>query len=397
MDKAVVNVAQKRPRTKAGDKIVTVDGNRLTLITEGPARLDALLRMIATAKSSLRLLFYMFASDESGTRVRDAIVEAAKRGVEVWLLTDRFGCSDVKPEFTHPMIEAGVTFCQFHPSWGRRYLLRNHQKIAIADEGSAIVGGSNIHNAYFGTPADNAWRDLWLVVDGPAVERLAVYFDAVMGWALQKHSRIRILRKIIQCHSETEGLLQWQFSGPMRRVSPLAMAMARELNCSRKVDIVAAYFSPPRSFIRRLCKVGHRGRARVITASKSDNTTTIYAARYSYRRLLRHGVEVFEYQPTKLHTKLMIVDDVTHIGSSNFDYRSLFLNMEVMLRIDDPAFARRMRDYVDGEIRDSVQVTRAVYRKRSGLWRRMKWGVSHWLVTAVDYTVTRRLNFPVEA
>lgn len=387
---------RKRPSATPSPDSLTVDGNRLTLITEGPDRLAALLAMIGQARSSLRLLFYMFAADGSGTRVRDALIEAAERGVDVSLLTDRFGCSDVKPEFTQPLVDAGVRFCQFHRSWGRRYLLRNHQKIAIADEHLAIIGGSNISDAYFGTAKDNAWRDLWLAVDGPAAGRLAVYFDAVMGWALQDHSRIRTLRKIICVHSETEGLLQWQFGGPMRRVSPLAMAMTKELNCAQEVEIIAAYFSPPRSFVRRLRRVGRRGRARLITASKSDNTTTIYAARYTYPRLLRDGVQLYEYQRTKLHTKLLVVDGVTHIGSSNFDYRSLFLNMEIMLRIDDEAFAARMRDYFDGEVRDSIQVTRAVYRQKAGLWRRIKWAISHWLVTAVDYTVTRRLNFPVE-
>jgi cardiolipin synthase len=303
----------------------------------------------------------------------------------------------VKPEFTQPLVDAGIRFCQFHPSWGRRYLLRNHQKMAIADNARCIVGGSNISDAYFGKPEDNAWRDLWLVVEGPAAERLATYFDAVMGWALKKGTRIRTLRKIIFVHSESEGALQWQFSGPMRRASPLMRAMCRELGGARDVAMIAAYFSPPHGFIRRLCRVGRRGRARIITASKSDNTTTIYAARYTYPRLIRNGVEVFEYRPTKLHTKLLIVDDVVHIGSSNFDYRSLYLNMEIMLRVDDARFAEHMRGYFDGEVANSRQITRAVYREHAGLWRRIKWAVSHWLVTAVDYTVTRKLNFPVEA
>jgi cardiolipin synthase len=389
--------ARKRRTATDADESITVDGNRLTLITDGPARLAALLKLIDEAESSLRLLFYMFASDDSGTLARDALVRAAGRGVEVWLLTDRFGCSDVKPEFTQPLVDAGVRFCQFHPSWGRRYLLRNHQKMAIADGKLCIVGGSNVSDAYFGKPEDNAWRDLWLVVEGPAADRLGTYFDAVMGWALKKGTRIRTLRKIIFVHSESEGALQWQFSGPMRRASPLMRAMCRELSGARKVDLIAAYFSPPRGFLRRLCRVGRRGRARVVTASKSDNTTTIYAARYTYPRLIRNGVEVFEYQPTKLHTKLLIVDDVTHIGSSNFDYRSLYLNMEIMLRIDDARFAERMRTYFDGEVAHSRQITRAVYRQHAGLWKRIKWAVSHWLVTAVDYTVTRKLNFPVEA
>ena len=396
MKTSAAKPARKRRTESDADESITVDGNRLTLITDGPARLQALLKLIDEAESSLRLLFYMFASDDSGTLARDALVRAAGRGVEVWLLTDRFGCSDVKPEFTQPLVDAGVRFCQFHPSWGRRYLLRNHQKMAIADGKLCIVGGSNDSDAYFGKPEDNAWRDLWLLVEGPAADRLGTYFDAVMGWALKKGTRIRTLRKIIFVHSESEGALQWQFSGPMRRASPLMRAMCRELSGARKVDLIAAYFSPPRGFLRRLCRVGRRGRARVVTASKSDNTTTIYAARYTYPRLIRNGVEVFEYQPTKLHTKLLIVDDVTHIGSSNFDYRSLYLNMEIMLRIDDARFAERMRTYFDGEVADSRQITRAVYRQHAGLWKRIKWAVSHWLVTAVDYTVTRKLNFPVE-
>jgi cardiolipin synthase A/B len=174
------------------------------------------------------------------------------------------------------------------------------------------------------------------------------------------------------------------------------LSMSAALGAAREAEIIAAYFSPPGGFLRRLRHVGRRGRARVITAAKSDNTTTIYAARYTYPRLLRSGVEVFEYQQTKLHTKLLIADDVTHLGSSNFDYRSLFLNMEIMLRVEDAAFAERMRAYFDSEIADSRQITRAAYRERAGMWRRIKWAVAHWLVTAVDYTVTRKLNFPVE-
>ncbi len=92
--------------------------------------------------------------------------------------------------------------------------------------------------------------------------------------------------------------------------------------------------------LRRIYRIGQRGEARVITAAKSDNTTTIAAARHTYWRLLRRGVQVYEYQATKLHTKLFVVDDVVHVGSANFDMRSLFLNLEMMLRINDAGFAR---------------------------------------------------------
>jgi len=146
----------------------------------------------------------------------------------------------------------------------------------------------------------------------------------------------------------------------------------------------------------RISRLAMRGQARVVNASKSDNTATIAAARHTYRRLLKRGVEIYEYQPARLHTKLYIVDDVVHIGSSNFDFRSLYLNLELMLRVENKGFADQMRSYVDGEIADSVQITRELHAQRATLWRRFKWWLSHWLVTTVDYTVTRRINFGIE-
>jgi cardiolipin synthase A/B len=160
--------------------------------------------------------------------------------------------------------------------------------------------------------------------------------------------------------------------------------------------MIMAYFAPPGAMIRRIGRLGSRGRARIITAAKSDNDATIAAARHSYGRLIRRHVEMYEYQRAKLHTKLAIVDDVVHIGSSNFDWRSLYINCEVMLRIKDPAFAAAMRKYFEHELADSKWISPALHKRRANLWRRIKWAVSHFLVTSMDYTVTRRLNFRFE-
>jgi cardiolipin synthase len=105
---------------------------------------------------------------------------------------------------------------------------------------------------------------------------------------------------------------------------------------------------------------------------------------------------MYEYQPAKLHTKLAIVDDTVHIGSSNFDYRSLYINMEVMLRIKDAAFASAMRGYFERELKDCIWITPALHNRRANPWRRFKWAISHFLVNVMDYTVTRRLNFRPE-
>lgn len=157
--------------------------------------------------------------------------------------------------------------------------------------------------------------------------------------------------------------------------------------------MIAAYFAPTGGMLRRIARIGNRGRARVITAARSDNSATIAAARWTYSRLLRRGVEVYEYRPTKLHSKLVVLDDVVHIGSSNFDIRSLYLNLEMTLRVDDPEFAQMMRAYVEHELQDCLQITRELHRMRGTLFNRIKWAVSFYLVTAVDYGVTRRANF----
>ena len=381
---------QHPARTAVGD-------DHLQLITEGPERLRTLVELIDAAQHNIRLLFYIFAADESGTQVRDALLRAIGRGVTVSLLTDGFGCSDVPADFCRPLSESGGRCCQFHPRWGRRYLLRNHQKMVVIDNRTAIVGGSNLSNHYFGTPADQAWRDLWLIVEGPAAERLYRYFDAVLRWAQSDRPRIRDLRKIIRRHSESKGLLQWHFGGPMRRWSPWTASLAQDIRAADRLSIIAAYFSPPRSLLRRIGRAAARGETRIITAAKSDNNATIAAARHTYSRLLRRGVRVFEYQPTKLHTKLVIAGDTVHIGSGNLDFRSVYINLELMLRIDDRNFADAMRAYFERELNDCIEITPALHRKRATWWRRLKWTISHSLVTSMDYTVTRRLNFGVES
>ena len=371
----------------------TIEGTRLQALTIGAERMAAILDLIKGAKQSVRMIFYIFASDEAGQRVRDALVAAARRGVAVRLLLDGYGTSSAGEKFFQAIKDEGGDFCLFEPSYGRRYLIRNHQKIVIADESRAIIGGANIEDAYLNDDNPKCWRDLMLLVEGPVVVPACRYFDSVYLWTTTKGAKLRTLRRIVLRHSQSAGALQWKFSGPLSRKNRMPATLARELTVAREIDLIAAYFSPPWSFLRRLGRVARRGKARVITAGKSDNNATIAAARHTYSRLLRRGVEMYEYQAAKLHTKLAIVDDLVYIGSANFDFRSLYINMEVVLRIDDRDFAAAMRRYFDGEVKGSERITPELHRQRANLWRRIKWAISYWLVTSMDYTVTRRLNF----
>ena len=379
----------------------TVEGNRLTLLDTGPRRLDALLALIDGATETLRVLYYIFADDIAGTRVADALIAAANRGVRVALIVDGFGSDDTEAAFFTPMRDAGIATCRFSPRFGRRYLLRNHQKFALADAGSdsaqIIVGGFNVEDDYFGTPAGQAWRDLGLLVEGPAATRMADYFDALEEWVRSEKGKLRHLNRALADFSEDTGATRWLIGGPTRKLSPWARTVRRDMHKATRIDIIAAYFAPSRTILKRLDKASTRGAAvRIVTAAKSDSNTTIAAARFTYAGLLRKGIRIFEYLPTKLHTKLYVVDEAVHIGSANFDMRSLFINLEVMLRIEDPAFADHVRHYVEGEIAKSRAITEAWYKEHTGAIQRVKQFLAYLTIAVVDPGVSRGLNFGID-
>ncbi|GGE92656.1 phospholipase D-like domain-containing protein [Sphingomonas prati] len=375
----------------------TVDGDRLTLLPDGPERLEALIALIDGAARTLRLLYYIYADDRAGRAVRDALVRAAQRGVQVDMIVDGFGDA-AGAGFFEALVAAGGGVCRYEARFGRRYLLRNHQKLALADEARALIGGFNVEDDYFGTVADGAWRDLGLLVEGDAAARLAGYYDALLGWTRAPAGKFRDLRTILKRHSETHpgGRLRWLFGGPTRRLSPWALVVKWDMARARRLDMIAAYFAPNPAMLRRIERIVKRGgQATVMTAGKSDNNATIAATRHCYQRLLKRGVGVLEYGATKLHSKLFVIDDVVHIGSANFDVRSLYLNLEMMLRIEDPAFAAHMRAYFAGEAAESHVVTMAEH-DQVGWFRRVQWGVAYFIVAVIDGNVTRRLNFGVD-
>jgi cardiolipin synthase len=388
-----MDVAEQRART------ITIDGNRLTPIIEGPDLLVALMKLIDEAKTSLRLLYYIYTADRTGALVRDALIRAIDRGVQVSLLIDGFGSGRTHESYFRELHERGARFCRFNPSYGRRYLLRNHQKLALADgetkASRILIGGFNIENGYFAKIDEVGWRDLGLLVEGPAAARVLPYYDALMGWSLSKRSKLKTLRAVVRQYSEHEGRLQWLFGGPMQLKSPWGLATLRDLAAASDLEMMVAYFAPMGGILDRIGAVARRGRARVIIPAKSDNPPTIDAARSTYGRLLKQRVQIFEYQPTKLHSKLLVMDDIVHVGSSNFDLRSLYLNMEMMLRVDDPEFAQLMRNYFEHELGSSLAITPAVYKAQATWFHRLKWRIAWLLVASLDYTVTRRLALRV--
>ena len=385
----------------AAQPTFTVAGNALTMLDTGPRRLDTLIALIDGAQHTLRIIYYIYVDDEAGTKVRAAMIRAATRGVTVSLIVDGLGSEVAEShDFFEPLRDAGVGVCRFVPRWGRRYLLRNHQKLALADGeepcARAIIGGFNVEDSYFGTPAEHAWRDLGLLIEGPAAQRITGYFDALSRWAKRAKPPLRALRRALHSWSEPEGEVRWLFGGPTRRLSPWARAVKNDLQRAMRVDLISAYFAPSPGMLRRLDAAGLRGRVRIVLASKNDHGAAIWASRFTYAGLLRKRVQIYEYQPTKLHTKLFAIDDTVYIGSANYDIRSLFLNLEMMLRVEDAAFAAHIRAYMDGEVANSERITPELYRARTGIWTRVKQAGAFFVMTVLDYNVTKRLNFGPE-
>ena len=153
-----------------------------------------------------------------------------------------------------------------------------------------------------------------------------------------------------------------------------------------------AYFSPPYTLLKRIARVAKKGQTRLLMAAKSDNGATIGATRSLYSYLLKRGAKIWEFSPCKLHTKLLVLDDAVYVGSANFDMRSLYLNLEIMLRIEDKVLAERMREFVSGHIEASERITPELHKKRATPWNRIRWWAGWVLVSVIDYTVARRTN-----
>ena len=366
-------------------------GHRLTFLPGGEARLDALLRLIGESQTSLCMAFYIFAPDNAGTLVRDALAQAARRGVAVTLIIDDFGSSALPPFFA-PLVEAGGRFRNFLPRLSHRYLIRNHQKLVIADGARAMLGGFNVADEYFAPPQDDGWHDLGVLVEGPVVRRLADWFACLDELTGMERGQFRAILRAVRHWDAGQEPMQVLLGGPTRGLSSWARVISSDLMYGKRLALIMAYFSPPRRLLRRIRRIAQSGEAHLVMAGKSDNGATIGASRLLYRGLLKSRARLWEFQPCKLHTKLIVLDDVVYLGSANFDMRSLYLNLEIVLRIRDAALADRMRQFIAEHYPVSQEITRQVHAAQGGWFNRLRWLISWVLVSVVDYTVTRKLN-----
>lgn len=375
----------------AGERAIEPGDETLDLLPTGPDGYERLLDLIDGAQNDLRLLFYTFLADEAGKEVLDRLLKAANRGVEVRLIVDDFGSIETDDDFFRPLKDVGALFCEFQPNMLQRYLLRNHQKIAIADSRRGIVGSFNIADSHLVDDSEKGWRDIGVFLEGPAITRLADYYDALFEWVCSSRQHISRLKDILEEANETEGPVRWVIGGPSRGYNAYVRQVRQELRTASCIDMIMAYFAPSPRILGGVRRVAREGNLRMITAAKTDVKLSRAAARHTYRKLLRAGAEIYEYQPKPLHSKLIVADGAVYIGSGNFDVRSLYVNLEIMLRVERDDFRKTVGELFENELKDCKRIDMETLKAKAKPWTRAFWRVAYWLMTAVDRFLSRRL------
>jgi len=350
-----------------------------------------MLGAIDAAQESVCLEIYTYAADALGQRFREALVRARQRGARVRVLIDAVGSIGLAAAFWQPLRAAGGEVRQFNPLALDRWGIRNHRKLLVCDDRVAFVGGFNIASEYDGDGVTSGWCDLGLKVGGLLPGQLATTFEQMFVRADFQHKRFIRLRKSTARKMVLTPHEQLLLSGPGRGRSPVKRALRKDLSRATSVQIMAAYFLPPWSMRRDLTRIARRGgTVQLILPGKSDVLISQLAAQSLYRRFLKAGVQIYEYQPQVLHAKLIIADDVVYMGSANLDPRSLDINYELMIRFDRQDMAAQAKAIFAGSLAHCRQVTREGWRKSRTIWRRLKQHWAYWLVVRIDPYLARR-------
>jgi len=366
-------------------------GSGVIWFRSGQEAFSAMLIAIESARQSVRLETYTYASGHLGQRFLNALLQAKQRGASVQVLIDAFGSYGLPSAFWASLEAAGGQVRQFNPLSLHRLGIRNHRKCLVCDDRIAFVGGFNIASYYDGDGVTVGWRDLGLSVEGPMAVELAASFDEMFLRAEFQHKRFMRLRRFDAKRVIAAPSRQLLLSGPGRGPHPIKRALRRDLAQARDVIITAAYFLPSWRLRRALARVVHRGgRVRLLLAAKSDIAVSQLAGQSLYRRFLRAGVELYEYLPQILHAKLIVSDDVVYAGSANLDQRSLNINYELMIRFAEKEIANEARGVSTDLLKNCRRITPQEWRKSRTPLRKLREHLAYLLLVRLDPYIARR-------
>ena len=340
-------------------------GNRVTLLESGTEYFPALIQAINAAREAIFLESYIFANDDVGHRVAQALVAAAKRGVRVHVTVDGYGASNFPADFGHELEAAGVRTLIYRPEISpfrlRRHRLRRlHRKLVLIDGRLGFVGGINIKGD--DTPAtDNPHLDYAVMVEGPVTQLLGIAVRRlweIVSWAnFKRRFRLAELPQPETTIPAGKQAAAFLIRDNIRHRNDILHAYLHAIENARHEIILAnAYFLPGLRFGRALFAAARRGvHITILLQGVTDHRLLHYATQTLYGSAVRQGIRIFEYHKSLLHAKVAVIDrEWATVGSSNIDPFSLLLAKEANLVVNDPEFCENLHRSLNRAINDGA-------------------------------------------
>jgi cardiolipin synthase len=350
-----------------------VPGNRVTALHNGDAIFPSMLQAIRAAERTVLFETFIYWSGAIGDEFAQALSERARAGVKVHVLLDWLGSLKVENQLVQEMKAAGVEVHRFHPlRWYNlgRINNRTHRKLLIVDGRVGFTGGVGIAPQWTGHAQDeDHWRDSHYRVEGPVVAQMQSVMLANWGKACGRVLHGGDYFPTLEPAGELAA--QMFHSSPSGGSESMQLMVLIAITAAVKtIDIGSAYFVPDEMSRGALVAAMARGvRVRIITPGKKIDTQTVrHASRALWGELLEAGAEMYVYQPTMFHCKLVIVDGLlTSVGSTNFDPRSFHLNDEANLNVYDRQFAAQQTEVFEQDLARCRRFTLADWQQRPAL------------------------------
>ena len=368
--------------------------NQVDLLIRGAAYFPRLIEAINSAQREVMLETYIYEDDPAGREVTQALCAAAKRGARVFVMVDGVGARNFPLEFRRRFVEAGVQFMMFRPlrmafRLHMPQLRRLHRKLAVVDGRIGFVGGINIIDdlhAHLEQPLPPR-LDYAVEVRGPLVADVVLAMQRLWTYASRRWL--------------TEPWDSWPDAPPpappagtiraalavrdnlRRRHLILSAHLAAILGAKHEIVLAHAYFWPGRRMLRALCAAATRGvKVRMLLQGQPDHPLLYYATQFLYDKLLRSGIEIYEYRKSHLHAKVVVVDGRwATVGSSNVDPFSLLLAREANVIVEDHAFAQALHQSLEEETADGGVLIHKDARR--SLYERLRVRLSYEMVRII--------------
>ncbi|TCG05756.1 cardiolipin synthase [Paraburkholderia steynii] len=347
-----------------------ISGNRFEVLLNGDEIFPSMLEGIASAQKTITFETFIYWSGAIGEQIAGALSEKARAGVAVHVLLDWVGSQKMDRHYLQMLKDAGAEVIQYHkPHWTGlgRMNDRTHRKLLVIDGRIGFTGGVGIAQEWTGHAQDDMhWRDSHFRVTGPVVGHMqAVFMD---NWIKATGNVLHGPDYFPEADEVGEGLAHMFSSSPSGGSDDMQLMYLMAITAATdSIHLASAYFVPDKLTINAIVEAAKRGvDVRIITPGKHIDTHTVReASRACWGPLLEAGVQMFEYQPTMFHVKLLVVDDyLVSVGSTNFDSRSFKLNDEANLNIYDAAFARRQTQIFADDLAKSKRVTLDDWNRR---------------------------------